>query len=147
MSWLSSLQTQLSLSDGDRTKLLTSALDFFSDSTTAVGSETGSCTASCLGKRKREGSNPSESGSNPSESGSDVEGANTGGGEDTSEGVCESGGGVAMELIAGHTPMKSRKRKEAPGNRKKKKLSKETKQLLRRQEVLSVGMPVESVFI
>lgn len=84
--------------------------------------------APCLGKRKREESESSDFGSDVEETSTD--------GSDIGEkpGMFESGDGVVMKLFADHTPVRSEK---CAKRKKKKKLSKETKQLLRRQEVLN----------
>ena len=107
---------------------MASALDFFGDSAAVTASES----APCLGKRKRQELMEAESESNCKsglEEGCDVESA-----EEEEELAMEhgSGGGVAMTLLAGHTPMEPEK---AGRRKKRKKLTKETKQLLRRQEV------------
>jgi hypothetical protein len=104
-----------------------SALDFFGDSATAPAA---SGSASRLGKRKREERTAGSDGDCESGGGVEEERTATGGGNET--GVC----GAAVTLLTGHTSVESDK----PGRKKKrKKLSKETKQLLHRQDVMAAS--------
>ncbi len=113
--------------------MLTSALDFFGDSQhTSCGSSDTSTVR--LGKHKRrEAESDSEHSSNDDESLS----GNTkddDAGQHEEEGERENAG-VAMTLFTGHTPASLMSERTPPAKKKRKKTSKETKELLRRQRV------------